>query len=320
MTVLVTGSDGFAGMPVCKELLRRGYSVRGARRMARPVTEGVQPVVIGQIDAGTDWRVALNGVDTVVHLAARVHVMRDTAQDPLAAFRQVNVWGTKQLAQSAAAADVRHFIFVSSIKVNGEQTNDTPFSEADTPNPASPYAVSKYEAEQVLREVEAETHMAVTILRPPLMYGPGVKANFLGLMKFVDRGIPLPLGAVRNKRSLLGIGNFADLICHCVEHPGARHETFLISDGEDLATPQLIHRIASALGRRSRTIFVYPPILCVLGKIARNHAFISRLLESLEIDSAKVRRVLDWRAPYTIDDELERTARWYRGLARGMRQ
>ncbi len=311
--VLVTGPDGFVGRVVCKELLERGYAVRGAQWDAAPLPLGCESVIVGSIESSTDWKIALKDVEIVIHLAARVHVMNDTAEDPLSAFRKVNVDGSKRLAEYAADAGIKHFVFVSSVKVNGESTTNKAFSETDLPNPEDPYAVSKYEAEQLLREIEANSSMCVTILRPPLLYGPGVKANFLKLIKIVDRGIPLPFGSVVNKRSLMGLGNFIDLISHCIEHPAARGETFVVSDGQDLSTADLVRKIASALNKEPRIFSLSPSVLRAIGRITGKQDAVKRLTECLEIDSTKVRRVLAWTPPFSVDQELARTAEWYLG-------
>ena len=307
--ILVTGPDGFVGTEVCGALLERKHMVRGAQWTAGPMPKGCESVVVGNIDANTNWDNALKDVDTIVHLAARVHVMNDTARDPLSAFREVNVEGTRRLAECAAAAGVQHFIFISSIKVNGESTADKPFTEGDVSNPEDSYAISKWEAEQVLREIEAETGMGVTILRPPLIYEPGVKANFLKMIQFVKKGIPLPFGSINNKRSLLGLGNFADLICRCVEEDAAKGETFVVSDGKDVSTADLVRKISVALKKKPRVVSVSPSLLRLLGCLTGKQAMIKRLTESLVIDSSKVRSVLNWTPSYSMEEELVRTVK-----------
>jgi len=308
---LVTGPNGFVGYLVCNELLKRNHIVRAAQWKADYIPKACESSIVGNIDADTDWKLALKDVDTVLHLAARVHVMDDTAADPIPAFRKVNVEGTRRLAECAAKAGVEHFIFVSTIKVHGEATENNPFAEADDASPEEPYSISKWEAEQLLREIEASTDMSVTILRPPLIYGPRVKANFYRLFMMVAKGVPLPFRAVINKRSLLGLSNFADLICRCMEHPAARSETFVLSDGNDLSTPDLVRKIGCALEKKPRLIAVNPYVLRMLGYISGKYNVVKRLTESLEIDSSKVQRMLDWKAPFSIDDELARTAEWY---------
>ena len=283
-------------------------------------------VVVGNIDANTDWTAALEGVDAVVHLAARVHVMDDTAEDPLVAFRTVNVEGTRRLAESAAKAGVRRFVFISSIKVNGEstevrgqesdvrnrgQSDILMFSESDTPAPADPYGISKWEAEVALRKIEAESGMEVVILRPPLLYGPGVKANFLKLIRLVNKGIPLPLGGIRNQRSLLSLTNFADLISKCVTDNRAAGHTFLVSDGDDVSSGELVARIAIALGKKPRLLPVPEGLMVLAGKLTGMSAQVDRLCGSLQIDSTYVRKSLDWTPPVSMAQELARVAEWY---------
>jgi nucleoside-diphosphate-sugar epimerase len=306
--ILVTGPDGFVGTEVCGALTKRNHRVCGAQWEAGALPEGCESVVVGDINGDTNWENALKDIDTVVHLAARVHVMNDTSDDPLSAFREVNVEGTRHLAEKAAAAGVQHFVFISSIKVNGESTTGKAFSEKDIPKPEDPYAVSKWEAEQVLRDIEAKTDMSVTVLRPPLVYGPGVKANFKKMIQFVERGIPLPLGSIDNKRSLLGLGNFADVICLCVENKAARGETFLLSDGRDISTEDLVRKISVAWNKKPRVFSLNHGLLGVLGRVTGKQAMIKRLTESLLIDSSKVRRALDWTPPYSMEAELARTA------------
>ena len=245
MKVLVSGANGFVGTALCDSLVASGVEVVPAVRS----TSGLpHEVVVGNLDASTDWRPALTGCDAVVHLAARVHVMDDTAQNQLALYRATNLDATLNLACQAAQAGVKRFVFISSIKVNGEG-RDAPYRETDVPAPDDAYAISKWEAEQGLQRIAAETGLEVVILRPPLVYGPGVKADFLRLMQMVQKGWPWPLGAIRNRRSLLYLGNFVDAIRLCVEHPAAGGQTFLLDDGEPVSTPQLIRALARAMGR-----------------------------------------------------------------------
>ena len=309
--ILVTGASGFVGTRLCRELVGLGHAVRCVQRREGLLVAGCEHVLVGDIGESVDWEVALAGIDVVIHLAARVHVMRYGDADPLAAFRRVNVEGTERLAAAAARAGAGHFIFVSSVKVNGESTCARPFMESDVPCPEDPYGVSKLEAEQVLREVGSATGMSVTILRPVLIYGPGVKANFLKLVELAIKGLPLPFGSIRNKRSLLGLGNFTDLIGHCVTCSAARDETFLVSDGPALSTPDLIRAIARVSGRRARLIPVSPLILKFLGHLVGKQDMIGRLIGSLEVDSSKTRSVLGWTPPYTVEQELEKTIAWY---------
>ena len=316
MNMLITGANGFIGQALCKRMLTDGYQVRGAVRSAAQMAalpSGVEGALVGDIGPKTDWSDALSGIEGIVHLAARVHVMRESAADPLAAFRLVNVAGTERLALQAAEAGVKRLVYVSSIKVNGESTNGKPFSEEDVPRPEDPYGISKWEAEQLLREIEARTGMCVTILRPPLLYGPGVKANFLKLIRVVDKGIPLPLGSIDNKRSLLGLGNLADLIGRCIEEPAAKGETFVVSDGQDLSTADLVRKIASALNKKPRIFSLSPSVLRATGRITGKQDAVRRLTECLKIDSTKVRKMLAWLPPFSVEQELARTAEWYLG-------
>jgi nucleoside-diphosphate-sugar epimerase len=259
-----------------------------------------------------DWSEALNGVGCVVHCAARVHVMNEKAQDPLIEFRRINVDGTMRLARQAAEAGVRRFVFVSSIKVNGESTErDYPFRSDAVPRPDEPYGVSKAEAEEGLRRIASESGMEVTIIRPPLVYGPGVKANFLTMMTWLARGIPLPLGAIRNSRSFVGIDNLVDLIVTCVDHPAAANETFLVSDGEDLSTTALLHRMGAALGKPACLVPVPHQLLAMGAKALGKPALALRLCGSLQVDISHTRETLGWNPPFGVDEELKRTAEAY---------
>jgi UDP-glucose 4-epimerase len=248
-------------------------------------------------------------VDVVIHLAARVHVMNEKSDDPLADYRLLNVDGTVRLARMAAAFGIRRLVFLSSVKVHGEETA-IPYTEESPLNPLDPYATSKYEAEEVLKKIAAETGLEYVILRPPLVYGPGVKANFFSLMNWLDRGLPLPLGAVQNKRSLVALGNLTDLIIVCARHPAAANQVFLVSDGEDVSTTDLLQRMAKALGRSARLIPVPVSLLELGAKILGKQATARRLLGSLQVDISKVQDVLGWRPPESVDDGLRKTAEW----------
>lgn len=316
MRTLVSGANGFVGQALCKRMVADGMQVIGTVRSANEadkLPKGVSIFLIKSIGRDTDWSDALAEVDTVVHLAARVHVMNDTSSDPLSAFRQVNVAGTERLARMAAATGIKRFVYISSIKVNGEG-RDRPFTEQDLPAPDDPYGLSKWEAEQILHRVAKETGLEVVILRPPLIYGPGVKANFFNLLKFLDRSIPLPLSSVNNRRSLIYVGNLVDTIIACLTHPMAVGQTYLVSDDEDVSTPELIRRVAAALGRPAR-LFPFPPSLMLLaGKLLGKMDAVERLVSSLTIDSSKIRLDLGWKPPYTMDQGLRETMAWYRKL------
>jgi nucleoside-diphosphate-sugar epimerase len=316
--VLVTGANGFVGKAVCRRLLGAGYTPRAGLRNASlwPALKAATPgldefATIGDLGANPDLRLPLDDVSAVVHLAARVHIMHDNVLNPLNEFRRVNVGGTAALARAAAAQGVRRFVFVSSVKVNGESTAGKPFTEEDLPAPQDPYAVSKWEAEEVLRGISAETGLEVAIIRSPLVYGPGVRANFLRLMRLVERGLPLPLPNTNNRRSLIGVENLADCLVRCVMHPGATNHTFMVSDGQDVSTRELVVRLAPLLGRSARFLPVPAVALRLVARLVGKRSALNRLLGSLEIDSSKVRQTLEWKPPVTLSCGLEATARWY---------
>lgn len=313
MTIIVTGANGFVGRTMCRRALEKGLQVRGTVRSAKDADSlpvGVETVQINSIGPDTDWSSAFTDVDTVIHLAARVHMTNDTAPDPLAAFREVNVAGTERLARMAAKAGVKRFIYLSSVKVNGEGSQ-VPYSEQDTPMPSDPYGISKLEAEQVLNSIADSTNLEVIILRPPLVYGPHVKANFLRLLELIRKGIPLPLALINNKRSMIYLENLVDAIAKCIEHPNAANQTFLVSDGQDISTPDLIKMIAKEMGKRANLIPFPPAVLKMIGKITGKGAEIDRLTGSLQIDSSKIRTLLNWNPPYTVEEGISETVKWY---------
>lgn len=313
--ILVTGANGFAGQAVCARLAAGGVAVRRVLRASGPAsTPGPDDFTVDDIGPATDWMRALADIHAVVHLAARVHVMKDTAVDPLSAFRRTNVAGTEMLARAAAKAGVRRFIFVSSIKVNGERTAGRPFTERDMPAPEDAYGISKWEAEQRLAEISTGTGMPVTVLRPPLMYGPGVKGNFLGLMRAVSRGVPLPLALIRNARSLLYVGNLADAVAHCLRDDRPGRQTYLLSDGEDVSTPDLVRRLAAELERPARLLPVPASWLRIGLRLGGRGGVYERLAGSLQVDGGAIARELGWHPRHTLDAGLRNTAAWYRAL------
>ena len=312
MKIVITGINGFIGTGLRSRLLHSGHTVIGATNKAnstRLALEGVETAAIGTVNAATDWHNALAGCEAVVHLAARVHVMRDEATDPLAEFRAVNVEGTLNLARQAAETGTRRFVYISSIKVNGEQTPPgRPFTELDVPVPLDPYGISKHEAEEGLCKLAQQTGMEVVIIRSPLVYGPGVKANFLNMMRWLHKGVPLPLGVINNRRSLVALDNLLDFIVTCLDHPAAANQTFLVSDGEDLSTAELLRRLAAALNVPARLLPVPQKLLEAGFKIVGQSVLAQRLCGSLQVDITKARTMLDWSPPVSVDEGLHRTA------------
>ena len=281
--VLVTGANGFVGAALCDRLSEQGMVARAAARTgssARNHSRIVQTVEVGDIHAGTDWTTALADITHVVHLAARAHVMREVSRDPLADFRTVNTAGTVNLACQAAAAGVRRFIYVSTIKVNGERTSGRSFRADDNPQPEDAYALSKLEAELALKAISQQAGLEVTIIRPPLVYGPGVKGNFLSMLRVLRRGWPLPLASCDNRRSLIGLTNLVDLLEKCVTHPAAAGQVFLAADGEDLSMPELLRRVARALGRKARLLPFPPAMLRLAARISGRPGIYERLCGS----------------------------------------
>lgn len=308
MKVLLTGASGFIGRALLPRLQKDDHVVFAAVRRPAGLPD---ERLIGNIGPATDWKNAVRGCEVVVHLASRVHVMRETATDSLAANREINTAGTLNLARQAAAAGVRRFVFASTVKVNGEG-REQPYRENDEPAPEDAYAISKFEAEAGLRAISRETGMEIVILRFPLVYGLGVTANFLRLLQIVDRGLPLPFGSINNRRSLIYLGNLVDVISLSLAHPAASNKTWLVSDGEDVSTPVLVRRIATALGRPARLLPVPTGVLRGLGAVTGKRKEMGRLLGSLAVDSSAIRRELGWVPPYTMGEGLAETARWFR--------
>jgi len=308
----VTGANGFIGGAVMNRMQTMGRSVIGAVRYPGNAHGCISAPSLG---AGGAWTPLLDGAEVVIHAAARVHVMKDEARDPLSAFREVNVDGTLNLARQAVARGVRRFVYISSIKVNGEATlPGRPFCADDIPAPVDAYAISKAEAEAGLMALAEETGLEVVIIRPPLVYGPGVKANFLGMMQWLQRGVPLPLGAAdHNRRSLVALDNLVDLIVTCVDHPAAANQTFLVSDGEDLSTADLLRRLAAAMDVRARLLPVPVPVLEAAAALVGKRALMQRLCGSLQVDITKTREVLGWRLRIDVDEGLRRAAAGFNG-------
>lgn len=304
-SILVTGGTGFIGRALVTRLSEGGARVRSSVRRPSKSSMEVQVPSLG-LDA--EWRPALEGITTVIHTAARAHVLKDEAEDPIQIFREVNAAGTLQLARQAAEVGVKRFVFLSSIGVNGTQSIK-PFTESDVPHPIEPYAVSKLEAEQGLMELSRETGMEVVIIRPPLVYGPSAPGNFGKLANAVRRGIPLPLGAVtQNRRTLVGLDNLVNLIVTCAYHPAAANQVFLAGDDEDLSTADLLHRMAKAFGVSPRLLPVSVPLLKAMARAAGKSGMVERLCSSLQVDITKAREVLGWKPPLTVDEGLARVA------------
>jgi nucleoside-diphosphate-sugar epimerase len=313
-TILLTGANGFVGQHLGVYLLKQGYDVVAAVRQPNTSINftPARLVAVGDIDATTDWSTALNGVEVVIHLAARVHVMQEQAEDPLATFRQVNTLGTLRLAQQAAEHGVKRFVYLSSIKVNGESTSATPFSEQNIMTPEDPYARSKWEAEQQLLELAAQTGLEVSIIRPPLVYGAGVGGNFQRLLRLVARGWPLPLASIHNRRSLVGVQNLCSLLEVCVHHPAAANEVFLVSDGEDISTPELIRMLAVAMGKPCRLWPFATAMLAMASQLFGQRDAWQRLAGSLQVDISKARQQLGWEPPFSLEQGLAETVAWYK--------
>jgi UDP-glucose 4-epimerase len=303
---LVTGATGFVGRAVVDRLVRDGTPVTAAVRRDPTTRIGIREVRVGDLGPTTDWTAALEGCDAVVHCAARVHVMSDASADPLAAYRMANVEGSVALAKQAAAAGVRRFVFISSIKVNGEGTAlGKPYRASDRPEPVDPYGISKLEAELALQALAATGAIELVIIRPPLVYGPGVKANFLSMARWIARGVPLPFGGVNaNRRSFVALENLVDLIVTCLKHPDAVGQVFLVSDGEDLSTSELLRRTARALGVSSRLVPVPSALLAFGASAVGRRDLWQRLGGTLQVDATPTRARLGWTPPVTVDAGL----------------
>jgi nucleoside-diphosphate-sugar epimerase len=312
--VAVTGATGFIGRTLVARLAAAGTAVRAVVREPAGLSGDVARV--GDLGPDTDWTSALRGIEAVIHLAARVHVLGYGARDPLDAFRRANVLGTERLARACAEAGVRRLVFVSSIKVNGDTTTGRPLTESTPPAPSDPYSVSKSEGERALREVARATGLEGVVVRPCLVYGPGVKGNLARLLGAIHRGLPLPFGSIRNHRSLVGVENLCDLLERCAVHPRAAGETFLASDGTDVSTPELVRALASGMGRPARLVSVPRPVLGFGAGLIGARAAWERVCGSLQVDSAKARAVLGWTPDPATEAGLRRTGAWYRETRR----
>ena len=320
-SILVTGANGFVGSALCRRLRDAGMPVRAAvrDRLSIPASGSEHGrcdwMVLHDQSTDTETQQALDGVKAVIHLAARVHIMEDRAGDPLGEFRRINTDWTERLARAAARQDVRRFVYMSSIKVNGEEST-VPFTEDDTPNPQDPYGVSKWEAEQALATVSSETGLETVIVRSPLVYGPRVGGNFLQLMKIVRAGIPLPLARVGNRRSLIFLRNLVEALLFCAQDKRAAGRTYLVSDGEDLSTPDLIRRVAKALRVTARLWPMPIGMLKWMAQIVGKKAMIERLIGSLQVNSSRIGQELDWYPAYSVDQGLAETCSWFSGAVR----
>ena len=308
--VLVTGASGFLGSAVVERLATRdGHNVLAMVRSESTMFAHPVERVCADLDNLSQRPLPLAGVDVIVHCAARVHVMGDNSDDPLAQYRKVNVDATVELAKQAVLAGVKRFVFISSIKVNGEVTVlGKPYTAEDVPAPSDPYGVSKMEAEQQLKLIADASSLEVVIIRPVLVYGPGVKANFNSMMKWLSRGVPLPLGAIRNQRSLVALDNLVDLIVTCISHPAAANQIFLVSDGEDMSTTKLLTRMGVALSKKARLLPVPASILFACAALLGQRAVAQRLCGSLQVDISKAHNLLGWSPPSSVEDSLLKTA------------
>jgi nucleoside-diphosphate-sugar epimerase len=304
--ILVTGGNGFVGKALSQALIHNGFDVTCAVRKPFEL-DGASILKISSIDGQTDWSESLGGVDCVIHTAARAHIMKETADSPYEEFHKVNVIGTLNLAKQAVKHDVRRFIFISSIGVNGSNSA-RPFLETDRPDPQEPYAVSKYEAEQKLMAVAKETGLQVVIIRPPLVYGPNAPGNFGSLLRWLRASVPLPLGVVYNKRSLVALDNLVSFVIHCVDHPKAANEIFLIADGEDVSTTELITKTAGALGKKPLLIPVPVGLMKFAARLMGKDKLANRLFGSLQIDNTKAKELLGWKPAITMTEQLQKSA------------
>lgn len=312
--IFLTGSTGFLGASLLKEIELEGrYDLTiSTRKLVGGLPGIIQQYIVPDLGSAVAWQQAVEGRKVVIHCAARVHVINDLSSSPLAEFRKINVEATLNLARQAAVAGVHRFIFISSIKVNGELTQaGHPYVVDAVPMPADPYGVSKMEAEQGLRALAVETGMEVVIIRPVLVYGPGVKANFLSMMRWLHKGVPLPFGAIDNRRSLVALDNLVHLIMTCIDHPAAGNQTFFVSDGEDLSTTELLRRMGAALGKPARLLPVPSRLLNAGATVLGRQDLAQRLCGSLQVDISKTKSLLGWTPPVSVNNALEKTAKYF---------
>jgi nucleoside-diphosphate-sugar epimerase len=311
MKILVTGASGFIGRALIPRLIQSGHEIVATSRDANAKIAGATVHAIAELGPDTDWRDALRGIEAVIHLAARVHVMSDNARDPMAENRRINTEGTGKLAKDAAMAGVRHFIFMSTIKVNGETNNIEPFRAYDIPAPKAPYAIAKLEAEEALLKTVHDSDMRATIIRPPLVYGPGVKGNFISLLNICGKGWPLPVGCIDNRRSLVYVGNLVDMVHSLIENPPPTTGIYLCRDPQDVSTPELFRKISRALGVKPLIISFPLFLLRLAAALSGQTAAISRLCETLYVDDGPTRADLDWTPPFSMLQGLKETAAWF---------
>lgn len=315
MKICVTGASGFIGKELCVQLLKEKYNVvatvRNAKLQSLSSQKNLRISEIANIDINSDWSETLSGINCVIHCAAKVHVMRENEVDALSSYRKINVEGTRNLAEQAFSAGVKRLIFLSSIKVNGENTHRSYFKHTDIPSPKDAYSISKWEAEQVLQEISKQTGLEVVIVRVPLVYGKEVKGNFLHLLNIVAKGIPLPFSKVKNLRSFLGLDNLIAFLIYCIDHPKASGQTFLLSDGEDISTCDLIKKIANNMQKPLRIFPVPIFFLRFLGKVLGKSSEMNRVIDFLQIDSSFTFKFLGWKPTTSIDEGLYKTVQWY---------
>jgi len=311
--ILITGATGFVGARLVAELLLQQFSISAIVRGEDSVVPvGAEKIIKGNLTNVSDWFPVLKNIDIVIHVAGRAHIMNDDAIDPVTEFRKVNTNVTLNLAKQAAEIGVKRFVFISSVKVNGEKTYlDKPFKPDDDFVPCDPYGLSKYEAEKGLMALSKETSMEVVIIRPPLIYGAGVKANFASMIRWMDKGIPLPFGAVHNQRSLVALDNLVSFIICCISHPKAANEIFLISDGEDVSTTQLLKKVADALGKKTMLIPIPVGLMKLVAKLMAKSGMANRLFASLQVDSSKAHDLLAWEPVISMEEQLQKTVDAY---------